>query len=263
MDVVAQKRYLIAGYGLPAEFGINTLYGLGVPPSRIAVLTHEEDERNIGLISAAKLRGVALCQKPVKDSLVEEWVRCFSPDILLSLHYRARIPETILSIPPLGGVNLHPSLLPNYRGTNSVAWVLINGESETGFSYHRMTSDFDEGNILLQVRIPIYQHDTAFSLFHRQIVLAIPRLEEVITMMISGQSGEKQCLEGTYFTRELPCGGVIDTSWDLARIDRFIRAMLFPPFPPASVLIKGTKYMVSSLSEYVDIAETNDLCIRR
>ena len=126
-----------------------------------------------------------------------------------------------------------------------------------------MTSDFDAGNILLQEKMPIYQHDTAFSLFHRQIVLAIPRVEEVITMMISGQPGEKQMPGGTYFARELPCGGMIDPSWDLARIDRFIRAMAFPPFPPASVLIKGTKYMISSLSEYINATKNNSVYIPR
>lgn len=263
MDAIAHKRYLIAGYGLPAEFGLNTLFGLGVPPSQISLLTHEEDERNRGLISIAKLRGVVFCQKPAKDPLVKEWTRCFAPDVLLSLHYRALIPKSVLNIPLLGGVNLHPSLLPNYRGTNSVAWALINGESETGYSYHRMTSDFDAGNILLQEKIPIYQYETAFSLFHRQIVLAIPRLEKVIAMMISGQPGEKQGLGGNYFSRELPYGGIIDPNWDLTKIDRFIRAMNFPPFPSASILIKGAKYMISSLEEYLNIAETNNVYIYR
>jgi methionyl-tRNA formyltransferase len=247
---IASNRYLIAGYGLPAEFGVMTLFGLGVPPQQIAILTHPDDARNRGLHAIAALRDIPLWEHPAKAPTSLEWAEGFGPDILLSLHYRNLIPKQILELAGLGAVNLHPSLLPNYRGTNSVSWVIINGETETGFTFHRMDEKFDTGPILLQERIPIRPDDTAFSLFHRQIVRAMARLETVIDQVVKGDCGQVQPEGGSYFPRALPHQGLIDTNWSSERIERFIRAMYFPPLDPASVMKDRAIYPVRSLEEY-------------
>jgi len=252
-NLIASKRFLIAGYGLPAEFAVMTLFGLGVSPDRIAVLTHPDDSRNRGLHAIAALRGISIWDQPAKSPSSAAWAKAFAPDVLLSLHYRNLIPKQILELAPLGAVNLHPSLLPNYRGTNSVAWVIINGESETGFTFHRMDERFDTGPILLQEKLPICSDDTAFSLFHRQIVRAMARLETVIERMIAGDPGSTQPDGGSYFPRTLPHGGLIDVSWTSEKIERFIRAMHFPPFPPAGVMKNGSIHAVASMDEYVKL----------
>lgn len=246
----ASKRYLIAGYGLPAEFGVTTLFGMGVPPDQIAVLTHPEDARNRGLHAIAALRNLSICEQPPKASTSVAWAKNFAPDVLLSLHYRSLIPKQILELPPLGGINLHPSLLPNYRGTNSVAWVIINGETETGFTFHRMEETFDTGPILLQEKLPIFPNDTAFSLFHRQIVRAMARLDAVIERLVRGEPGLVQHENGNYFARALPHGGMIDANWSAEQIERFIRAMYFPPFPPAKVTKDGRVHTVATFDDY-------------
>ena len=76
------------------------------------------------------------------------------------------IPEKILSISNLGGVNLHPSLLPKYRGAFSCPWAIINGEKTTGITYHYMNKKFDDGNIILQKSVKITKEETAFSLYN-------------------------------------------------------------------------------------------------
>jgi methionyl-tRNA formyltransferase len=250
MGSIASGRYLIAGYGLPAEFGVMALFSMGVPPDQIALLTHPDDERNRGLHAIAALRGISICEHPAKSPASIEWAKEFAPDVLLSLHYRNLIPKQILDLPPLGGVNLHPSLLPNYRGTNSVVWVIINGETETGFTFHRMDEEFDTGPILLQEKILIWPHDTAFSLFYRQIVRAMARFETVIEKVFAKEPGYIQPEGGSYFPRALPHRGVMDESWPIERIERFIRAMYFPPFPPASLVKDGKTYALTTFDEY-------------
>ncbi|WP_424629449.1 formyltransferase family protein [Bradyrhizobium sp. SYSU BS000235] len=246
----AELKFLVAGYGMPAEFTVNTLFGLGVLPGRIAILTHPPDARNHGLHALAALRRVSLYEEPAKAPASIAWVKAFRPDVLLSMHYRCLIPKAMLDLAPLGGVNLHPSLLPNYRGTNSVAWVLINGETETGFTFHRMDEEFDTGPILLQEKLAISPNDTAFSLFHRQIVRAMARLEAVIERVVADDPGSVQPPGGSYFPRALPFGGMIDASWPIDKIERFIRAMYFPPFPPARMMKDGKAHDVARLEDY-------------
>jgi methionyl-tRNA formyltransferase len=250
INPAASKRYLVAGYGLPAEFAVLALFSLGVPPDQIAILTHPDDLRNRGLHAIAALRGISICEQPAKAPTSVAWVKTFAPDVLLSLHYRNLIPKQILELAPLGGVNLHPSLLPEYRGTNSVAWVIINGETETGFTFHRMDEKFDTGPILLQERLPILPYDTAFALFHRQIVRAMACLETVIARVVAGDAGTPQLDGGSYYSRALPHDGTIDANWSSEQIERFIRAMYFPPFPPASVIKDGTVHAVATFDEF-------------
>lgn len=247
---IADKRILVAGYGLPAEFGLNALFALGLSPENILVLTHAADARNKGLHALCELRKIPLIETGAKDPATLARVKAFAPDMLISLHYRNLIPAAILELAPLGSVNLHPSLLPMYRGTNSVAWVIINGEAQTGFTYHRMDASFDTGTILIQEKIDLRPDETAFSLFHRQIVRAMARFEDVLVMMLNGEKGTVQPEGGSYYNRQLPFDGKIDPAWPLDQVDRFIRAMIFPPFAPAILEINGQVHQVASIKTY-------------
>ena len=71
-----------------------------------------------------------------------------SPDILFSFYYRKMLPESILRLAPQGGLNLHGSLLPRYRGRSPVNWVLVNGETETGVTLHYMDAKPDHGDVV-------------------------------------------------------------------------------------------------------------------
>ena len=246
-------RYLVAGYGLPAEFLVTQLFSMGVPCENIAVLTHDLDDRNSGLHSLIKLRGIRHVTDSARTDTAFEFSKRFNPDLIFSMHYRERIPDSILRLAPMGGVNLHPSLLPRYRGTNSAAWVIINGEKETGFTYHRMTADFDAGNILVQEKIEIFEWDTAFSLFNRLIVKSMFFLETVLEKMISEDKGFQQEGEPTYFPRKLPFDGKIDPTWSDEQVGRFIRALIFPPFPGATMAIDGRVVELNSFEDYLVI----------
>ena len=169
--------------------------------------------------------------------------------LLLSIHYRNIIKENIINCFDGMKINLHPSLLPYYKGCFSSVWALINNEKETGITYHILTSDVDKGNILIQEKINICENDTAFSLFHKLITLSINKLPKLFELIKYQYQGEKQIGSGSYYKREVPYNGIINNEWSEKQKELFARAMYFPPHPGAT-LIKGENYItINSISE--------------
>lgn len=87
-----------------------------------------------------------------------------APDVTVVAAFGQLLPQTVLDIPPCGTINLHPSLLPKYRGAAPIQWALINGETETGVTLMLLDAGEDTGDIISAVRIPIRNKDTAFTL---------------------------------------------------------------------------------------------------
>jgi methionyl-tRNA formyltransferase len=114
------------------------------------------------------------------------------PDFLLSFFFPWRIPSEALALPRLGSVNLHPSVLPRYRGPNPMGWQLRNDEPEIGLSFHRMDAQFDTGPLLAQGRRPITDADTVESLVEKMMSMAQELLPEVLTRVAWGDIGETQ-----------------------------------------------------------------------
>ena len=215
------------------------------------MLTHNE-QRNAVLLDYTAAHGIETQTHGVRSETAYGQVRDFRPDVLFSLYYRDIIPQRILDVPPLGCVNLHPSLLPKYRGTFSSAWAIINGEADTGITYHRMVPAVDAGNIILQRRVPTASNDTAYSLYHRLIIEGMSAFDLAFHLVVEERyPGEPQVGEPSYYPRQLPFRGYVDPKWDRKQIDRFIRAMWFPPFKGACVRLRGgTEQEVRSLAEY-------------
>lgn len=169
--------------------------------------------------------------------------------LLLSIHYRNIIKENIINCFNGMKINLHPSLLPYYKGCFSSVWALINNEKETGITYHILTKNVDEGNILIQEKINISENDTAFSLFNKLITLGIKNLPKLFELIKNKYEGEKQIECGSYYKREIPYNGIINNEWSKKQKELFVRAMYFPPYPGA-ILIKNNNYItINSISE--------------
>lgn len=90
-------------------------------------------------------------------------IQAWQPDIQIVVAFRM-LPESIWSFPPMGTLNVHGSLLPQYRGAAPINWAIINGEKETGVTTFRLQHAIDTGDILLQERIPISPNMTAGEL---------------------------------------------------------------------------------------------------
>jgi len=151
---------------------------------------------------------------------------------LLSFHYRYIINEEILNSFNGRSVNLHPSLLPKYKGCFSSVWAIINGEKETGITYHECIHKVDKGKILIQEKININDNETGYSLFHKLISLAILHLENLFKLIDEDYKGIPQNGEGTYYKREVPFNNIINKDWSPEYKERYIRALYYPPHSP-------------------------------
>ena len=213
-----------AGYEILNKLILNKYYGY----DDIIVFTHSNNNQQlIDYIKAMKLKyyekSINKCKEIVENK----------EGLLLSIHYRFIIKKEILECFNGRSINLHPSLLPKYKGCFSSVWALINDEKETGITYHECTSEVDCGNIIIQKKIPISNNDTGYSLFHKLITLGIDNLDLLFELLANNYLGEEQQGTSSYYCRKVPFNGIINKNWDSGKKERFKRAIYFPPFPEA------------------------------
>lgn len=110
----------------------------------------------------------------------------WKPDLIAVAAFGRILPPAILSLPPLGCINVHGSLLPKYRGAGPIQWAIINGETETGITTMLMDEGMDTGSMLLQEAIPITPDDTVGTLSSRLAELGGRLLVETITRLKAG-----------------------------------------------------------------------------
>ena len=102
------------------------------------------------IISVARELGIQVEQpRKITSNIVNE-IRNINPDLIISAYYRKIFPKELIDIPRLGIVNIHPSLLPFYRGPVPTAWAILNNESEFGITLHKVDAGIDTGDILFQ-----------------------------------------------------------------------------------------------------------------
>ena len=187
----------------------------------------------------------------ISDDLMREIVGKFLPDLGLSMYYPRIIKEEVLAIPRIGAFNFHPALLPRHRGCFSAPWAIIEGDKETGITCHEMVAQVDCGKILCQSRVVVAKGDTAFSLYYKLVDSAATLLDAALIRLAHYPiTLTEQNEGGCYHGREIPCKGQIDTDWPMEKVERFIRALYFPPHPPAELVIGDTGYPVYSMDEY-------------
>ncbi len=116
------------------------------------VFPHYECEQ---LADLCKRKGICAGTIPVSSAEAYEKVRNFKPDMLLLATFNQKISDRIIRLAAMGAVNIHPSLLPKYRGPTPTNWAVINGEGESGVTFHTLEADFDMGDILFQRKVPI------------------------------------------------------------------------------------------------------------
>ncbi len=247
-------RVLYLAYGLAGSLCLGKLCEeIKVDPGNILCYTYALDD-NQALLSDLKSREIEHYALPINDRGVSARVRNFRPDVIVAMHFRHLVPGEILSLASIGSFNLHPSLLPKYRGTFSAPWAIINGETVTGITYHYMNERFDDGRIILQRTIPIANTETGFSLFHKLIDLGVEHFIEVFHAVVDEHApGYPQTGEPSYYPRKVPFGGIIDRSWEKDKIERFIRALTFPGKPGPMLDVGGRMVEVRSIEHYREL----------
>lgn len=106
-----------------------------------------------------------------------------APDVIVVAAFGQILPQTVLDIPPCGTINLHPSLLPKYRGAAPIQWALINGDTETGVTLMLLDAGEDTGDIICAERIRIKDTDTALTLTEQLATLGAKQLVQVLSQM--------------------------------------------------------------------------------
>ncbi|HNU15713.1 MAG TPA: methionyl-tRNA formyltransferase [Chitinophagaceae bacterium] len=152
-------------------------------------------------------RGLQLQQSAVKKYAVEHGLNTLQPEklkhpefliALKSLHADLQIvvafrmlPEIVWNMPPMGTVNLHGSLLPQYRGAAPINWAVINGEKETGVTTFKLKHEIDTGDILLQESFPISEDETAGEVHDKMKVIGAGLLVRTVKSLADGSLQEK------------------------------------------------------------------------
>ena len=134
---------------------------LSPPPVKVIAAEH-----NIPIYQPEKVR---------KPDFVKILKR-LAPDVIVVAAFGQLLPQTVLDIPPCGTINLHPSLLPKYRGAAPIQWALMNGEAETGVTLMLLDAGEDTGDIISADRVPIRDEDTAFTLTEQLAQLGADQL---------------------------------------------------------------------------------------
>jgi methionyl-tRNA formyltransferase len=122
----------------------------------------------------------------MKDPEFLQTLAGWKPDLIAVAAFGRILPPAILSLPSLGCINVHGSLLPKYRGAGPIQWAIINGETETGVTTMQMDEGMDTGAMLLQEAIPIMPDDTTGTLSPRLAELGGRLLVETITQLKAG-----------------------------------------------------------------------------
>ena len=101
------------------------------------------------------------------------------------------LPESVWNMPPLGTINLHGSLLPQYRGAAPINWAVINGEKETGVTTFKLKHEIDTGDILMQESFPIDENETAGDVHDKMKEIGARVLVETVKGIADGTLGER------------------------------------------------------------------------
>ncbi|KAF4515917.1 hypothetical protein B566_EDAN000153 [Ephemera danica] len=231
-------------------------------PSLEALL--ESDDEVVGIVTQPdrpKGRGQVLTPPPIKliaqregipflqpvKIKVPEFLTALAgwkPDLIAVTAYGRILHSPILTLPPMGCVNVHGSRLPKYRGAAPVQWAVINGEAETGITTMMMDEGMDTGAMLLQESLPIFPEDTAGSLAPRLAALGGRLLVETIARLKAGTITPQPQNHGLA-TSAPPLkkeDGTIDWTTSASNIANRIRGL--SPWPGAYTYIGGERWMV-------------------
>src|SRR5262249_30156281 len=160
-------------------------------------------------------------------------LRAFQPELLVVAAYGQILSKDVLAVPPHGGINVHASLLPKYRGAAPIAWAIYHGERQTGVTIIRMSIYLDAGEMLAQEAIDFGPKETAGELEARLAPLGAKLALRVIDHIEAGTSvgikqDKSQATKALKLTKE---HGLIDWSRDPIEVCNHIRAM--QPWPTA------------------------------
>ena len=208
-----------------------------------------------------KGRGMKLVQSPVKELALANDIPVFqpenfradedvqalrdlNPDVVAVVAYGRILPQRVLDIPTKGCVNIHASILPQYRGSAPYQWAVLDGMKETGVTAQHMVREMDAGDIIDVAKTPIGENETAGELLDRLAVLGADLLSRTLTAFAEGTvTRTPQDPAGISFAPMLDKSMCpIDWNKTAQQVHDQVRGL--HPWPIATMELKGKKFKV-------------------
>jgi methionyl-tRNA formyltransferase len=232
-----------------ADFGIPTLEILAQSHKIVAVVSTPARPKGRGLkveespvVQFAQKNGIGPVLTPEKlsdESFIEQ-LKSFNADIFVVVAFRI-LPRSVFSIPPLGTVNIHASLLPKYRGPAPIHRAIEAGERESGITIFRIDDGIDTGEIITQITIPIGEQQTTPELYE---IMSRCGAENIVHALELLQKGEivpfaQNHLAACKAPKLKKDEGLID--WNLSAETIFNKIRAFKPFPGTYAQFSGQR----------------------
>ena len=243
---------VVVFFGTP-QFAVPTLRRLLDSTHSVAgVITQPDRPRGRGqkithapVKALALERGIPVYQPDrLKPPEVAETLRAWQADLGVVAAYGRIIPEHLLTIPRLGMINIHASLLPKYRGAAPVRRAVINGDSQTGVTIMRVVKELDAGGMFAKVTRPIRPDETSDVVETALSEMGAELLVTVVDQLMSGTAREEpqDDARATYAPRLTKEEGLIDWTRSASEIHNRIRGLY--PWPHAYTFFKATRLIV-------------------
>ena len=225
-----------------SDFSLPSLeFCLEPPRQLVAVVTTPDQPKGRGLhlqpnpvkAYAERLGILTLAPSSLKDSELQKKIESLKPDFFIVASYGKMIPSTYLKIPKVAPWNVHPSLLPNWRGAAPIPWQILEGEREAGVTIALVTPELDAGDVVHQIKFPFQGGETTESLTKDLAQLSKKALEESFKQWREGklQSLPQDHSESNYARKLTKEDAYLDLKESAEQLERKIRA--FHPWPGA------------------------------
>lgn len=219
----------------------------------VAAYTQPDKPKNRGMkLIPTLVKEYALTQNiPVyqpltcKDDAVIEELKALQPDVIVVAAYGKLLPQAVLDIPRVAIINVHSSILPQYRGAAPINWAILNGDETTGVSIQYMVQELDAGDILLAKETAIDPEEDASQLYERLAIMGGEAASEALAQLQAGTASRTPQNHGpehqyaSMLSREM---SPIDFNKPAQTIINQIRGLI--PWPCATTDVAGTRWKV-------------------
>lgn len=218
----------------------------------LAVVTQPDKLKNRGMkLQYSPVKECALKHnipvfQPIRIKRDEEFIKAYNelkPDVTVVVAFGQILSKEILDVPKYGCINVHGSLLPNYRGAAPIQWSVINGDKITGITTMHMDVGLDTGDMILKREVEIGKEETSGELYDRLAIIGAEVLSETLKLLEDGNAPRvPQPIEFTYAPMLTKDIGKIDWNMESEKIDCLVRGV--NPWPGAFTEINGKKFKV-------------------
>ena len=184
-----------------------------------------------------------------KDKQSQTQLALLNPDVMVVAAYGQILPKAVLEIPKLGCLNIHASLLPRWRGAAPIERAILEGDRETGISIMKMNEGLDTGDILLDKKCTISNHETAQTLHDTLSNIGANAILETLNMLPTLKARPQQNNEATYAEKVTKDEAQINWHQSAEKISRVIRAFNPRPIAYTNAMAKQFKNRVLRIIE--------------